>query len=112
MNAPTSFPPEPDAPGRPTPRPGILGIAPYTPGKATIPGIAAPIKLSANENLLGSSPLAKEAFKAAAEDLALYPDGRGGALRATLAAHYRIEPERIILGCGADWRLRHRREGQ
>jgi len=102
MNAPTSFPPEPGAPGRPTPRPGILDIAPYTPGKATIPGIATPIKLSANENLLGASPLAKEAFKAAAEDLALYPDGRGGALRATLADHYRIEPERIILGCGTD----------
>jgi histidinol-phosphate aminotransferase len=79
-----------------------LDIAPYTPGKATIPGIAAPIKLSANENLLGASPLAKEAFKAAAEDLALYPDGRGGALRAVLADHYRIEPSRIILGCGTD----------
>jgi histidinol-phosphate aminotransferase len=99
MNAPTSFPPNS---GRPTPRPGILDIAPYTPGKATIPGIAAPIKLSANENLLGASPAAKEAFKAAAEDLALYPDGRGGALRSVLAERYQIEPARIILGCGTD----------
>jgi histidinol-phosphate aminotransferase len=99
MNAPTAL--SPARPG-PSPRPGILDIAPYTPGKATVPGIAKPIKLSANENMLGASPLAKEAFKAAAEDMSLYPDGRGGALRDALTAHYRIEPERIILGCGTD----------
>jgi histidinol-phosphate aminotransferase len=79
-----------------------LDIAPYTPGKATIPGVEKPIKLSANENMLGASPLAKEAFKAAAEDMAIYPDGRGAALRDALVAHYKIEPNRILLGCGTD----------
>jgi histidinol-phosphate aminotransferase len=97
MNAPLTSPP----PG-PTPRPGILEISPYTPGKSTIEGVARPVKLSANENILGCSPAAKAAFAAAIDDLALYPDGRGGGLRAALAARHRIEPERIILGCGTD----------
>ena len=61
-----------------------------------------PVKLSANENILGCSPKAKEAFIAAAQNMALYPDGRGNRLRAALVEHYRIEPERIILGCGTD----------
>lgn len=89
-------------PGRPTPRPGILDISPYVPGRATVLGVAKPVKLSANENMLGASPAAKAAYLAAAEDMALYPDGRGGALRDAIAARYRIEPERIILGCGTD----------
>ena len=87
---------------RPSPKPGILDISPYVPGKAKAEGIAHPIKLSANENILGCSPAAREAFVAAAGDLGLYPDGRGGVLRAALAAHYRLEPERLILGCGTD----------
>ena len=99
MNAPLSLDERPDGP---RPRPGILDITPYVPGKAQTPGIDKPIKLSANENLLGASPLAKAAFLAAAEDMAAYPDGRGGALRAAVAARYGIEPERIILGCGTD----------
>ena len=88
--------------GRPTPKPGILEISPYVPGKATAEGIERPIKLSANENILGCSPAAREAFLAAADNLGHYPDGRGGALRAAVATHYRLEPERLILGCGTD----------
>jgi histidinol-phosphate aminotransferase len=88
--------------GPPAPRPGILDISPYVPGKAGAPGIAAPIKLSANENILGCSPAAKAAFAAVAGDLNLYPDGRGTALRDCLASHYRVEGERLILGCGSD----------
>jgi len=86
----------------PTPRPGILDIHAYTPGKAGAEGVVDPVKLSANENILGCSPKAKEAFIAAAQNMALYPDGRGNRLRAALVEHYRIEPERIILGCGTD----------
>jgi histidinol-phosphate aminotransferase len=90
------------APSRPTPRPGIIDITPYRPGKATAEGVANPVKLSANENILGCSPLAREAFAGAADNLALYPDGRGAALRAAVAERYRLEPERLILGCGTD----------
>jgi histidinol-phosphate aminotransferase len=90
------------SPSRPTPRPGILDITPYKPGKASAEGVADPVKLSANENILGASPAAREAFVAAAGTLGLYPDGRGNALRAAIAERYRLEPERLILGCGTD----------
>jgi histidinol-phosphate aminotransferase len=87
---------------RPTPKPGVMEIHPYVPGKATAEGIADPVKLSANENILGCSPRAREAFVLAGERLGAYPDGRGETLRAAVAAHYRLEPYRLILGCGTD----------
>jgi histidinol-phosphate aminotransferase len=90
------------APPRPAPRPGILDITPYKPGKASAEGIEHPVKLSANENILGCSPLAREAFAAAAETLGLYPDGRGNRLRDALAERWALEPQRLILGCGTD----------
>jgi histidinol-phosphate aminotransferase len=89
-------------PSLPTSRPGIADITPYRPGKATAEGVEHPVKLSANENILGCSPLAREAFVAAANDLSFYPDGRGNRLRAAVAERYRLEPERLILGCGTD----------
>jgi histidinol-phosphate aminotransferase len=88
--------------GAPQAKPGILDITPYKPGKATAEGVAHPVKLSGNENILGCSPMAREAYVAAAGDLNYYPDGRGGPLRAALAARHRIEPQRIVLGCGTD----------
>ena len=87
---------------RPLPKPGVMDIRPYVPGKATAEGIDDPVKLSANENILGCSPRAREAFVAAGERLGAYPDGRGETLRAALAGHYRLEPHRLILGCGTD----------
>ena len=48
----------------PTPKPGILDIAPYVGGRATIPGVAKAIKLSSNESPLGPSPAAMEALRA------------------------------------------------
>ena len=50
---------------RPVPKPGILDIHAYVPGKAKAEGFANPIKLSANENILGSSDQAREAYAAA-----------------------------------------------
>jgi histidinol-phosphate aminotransferase len=90
------------APSRPAPRPGILDIVPYKPGKASAEGIAHPVKLSANENILGCSPLAREAFLTAADTLGQYPDGRGNRLRSAIAERWSLEPERLILGCGTD----------
>lgn len=86
----------------PTPKPGILDIGQYRPGKSEAAGFENPVKLSANENILGCSPAATEAFATAAPSLHLYPDGRGGILRAAIAEHYGLEPERLILGCGTD----------
>ena len=84
----------------PQPKSGILDITPYKPGKATAEGVAHPVKLSGNENILGCSPKARDAYLAAVGELNLYPDGRGGPLRASIAERYRIEPECIVLGCG------------
>ena len=91
-----------DTPPPPAPRPGILDITPYKPGKAGAEGVVDPVKLSANENILGCSPAAREAYLAAAGNLGQYPDGRAGPLRAALAERHRLEPERLILGCGTD----------
>jgi histidinol-phosphate aminotransferase len=86
----------------PTPRPGILDIAHYTPGKSKVEGFAHPLKLSANENAFGCSPAAREAYLTAATDLARYPDPSAGALREAIAGHFALEPERLVFGCGSD----------
>ncbi|MBS0298037.1 MAG: histidinol-phosphate transaminase [Proteobacteria bacterium] len=86
----------------PEPKPGILDIAHYVPGKSKVEGIDKPIKLSANENALGSSPAAREAYLAASAELNLYPEGRANLLRERLAEAFSLEPERLIFGCGSD----------
>lgn len=85
-----------------TPRPGILDIAPYVPGKSEIEGIERVIKLSSNEGALGPSPMAIEAFKSVAEELHRYPDGDSTELREALAAHYGFDADRIVCGAGSD----------
>jgi histidinol-phosphate aminotransferase len=90
------------AASRPEAKPGLLDIVPYKPGKATAEGVAHPVKLSGNENILGSSPKAREAYLAAAGNLNVYPDGRGSALRTAIAQRWDLEPERLVFGCGTD----------
>ncbi len=95
-------PPAPTPSDAPRPKAGILEIAPYVAGKAQAAGHAHPLKLSANENVLGCSPAAAEAYAAAAAKLHLYPDGRSERLRAAVADKHGLEPERLIFGCGSD----------
>jgi histidinol-phosphate aminotransferase len=102
MTPETSTLDAPAALDRPVPKPGILDISPYVPGKSKVEGIAEPVKLSANENILGCSPLAKAAFVGAADRLHLYPDGRSEALRQAIAKHYDLEAERLVFGDGTD----------
>ena len=87
---------------KPVPKPGIMDIHAYVPGKSTADGVANPIKLSANENILGVSPKAREAYAAAADLLHMYPDSRTTILRDAIASTFRLEPERLIFGCGSD----------
>ncbi len=89
------------APG-PLPKPGILDIQAYVPGKSKVDGVADPVKLSSNENILGASPSARAAFIAAADSLHIYPDSRASVLRAAVAQHFRLEPERLVFGDGTD----------
>lgn len=86
----------------PTPKPTILEIEPYRPGRATAPGFARPIKLSANENPLGASPFALAAYAQAQNALHLYPDPRANALREAIAAKHKLDATRIVFGTGSD----------
>ena len=88
---------------RPVPNPGILDIAPYTPGKSPVqrPGQKV-FKLSANETPLGPSPRAKEAFVNAAGHLEDYPEGSSRVLREAIGRAYGLDPDRIICGAGSD----------
>jgi histidinol-phosphate aminotransferase len=87
---------------RPVPKAGIMDIHAYVPGKAKAEGVEHPVKLSANENILGSSPKAVEAYAGAAGELNIYPDSRTTLLRNAVAEAYRLEPERLIFGQGSD----------
>jgi histidinol-phosphate aminotransferase len=89
-------------PSSPTPRPGILDIEPYVPGESRVPGGVKPIKLSSNETPLGPSPGAVAAYRAAASELARYPDGSAGALRRAIGRRYGLDPDRIVCGAGSD----------
>jgi len=55
---------------RPVPNPGILDIAPYTPGKSPVPEPGRKVfKLSANETPFGPSPKAMAVYREAAAQL-------------------------------------------
>lgn len=87
---------------QPTPRPGILDIAAYVPGKEHAPGVAKVYKLSANETPLGPSPKAKEALRAAADQLEIYPDGQAYELRKAIADVNGLNMANIMCGNGSD----------
>ena len=87
---------------RPQPRPGVLTIDPYVPGKSTAPGVARVFKLSSNETPLGPSPKAVAAYRAVAEHLEDYPDGASTALREAIGRAFGLDPDRIVCGAGSD----------
>ena len=87
---------------RPQPRPGVLDIAPYVPGKSTAPGVDKVFKLSSNETPLGPSPNAIAAYRAAGDHLEDYPDGSASALRDAIGAAFGLDPDRIVCGAGSD----------
>jgi histidinol-phosphate aminotransferase len=87
---------------RPQPRPGVLEIAPYVPGKSSAPGVAKIFKLSSNETPLGPSANALAAYRTAGEHLEDYPDGSASALREAIGAAFGLDPDRIVCGAGSD----------
>ena len=89
-------------PDRPVPRPGVMEIHAYVPGKSSAAGAAKVYKLSSNETPLGPSPRAIEAMRGVADALALYPDGAATRLREAIGARYGLDPARIVCGSGSD----------
>jgi histidinol-phosphate aminotransferase len=91
-----------DAPSAPRPKPYILGIHAYQPGKSKSSAGKPLIKLSANENPLGTSPLALAALAEARGEAATYPDPDSRALREKIAALHGLDPALIVCGTGSD----------
>jgi histidinol-phosphate aminotransferase len=84
----------------PTPKSWIAAIHAYIPGKSAGDDGRPLVKLSANENPLGTSASAIAA-KAAALAPSLYPDPDSTALRAALGKLHGIDPARIVCGTGS-----------
>ena len=86
----------------PQPRPGVLAIDAYVPGKSTAPGVAKVFKLSSNETPLGPSPKAIAAYNEIGQHLEDYPDGSASDLRDAIGRAFGLDPARIVCGAGSD----------
>ncbi len=83
--------------------PYLSEIENYKPGKAQIgDNNNKIIKLSSNENALGSSPKAIEAFRNHDSEVMRYADGSCSILREALATKYKINSKQIVCGAGSD----------
>jgi histidinol-phosphate aminotransferase len=88
-------------------RSAIQRIRPYRPGKPLQEvereyGITNAVKLASNENPLGPSPKAVEAMRAAAAEVAYYPEDTCFYLKRDLAAFLDLPEEHLLLGNGSD----------
>ncbi|MCD6060469.1 MAG: histidinol-phosphate aminotransferase, partial [Moraxellaceae bacterium] len=84
----------------------VHDLVPYVPGEQ--PKIANLVKLNTNENPYGPSPLAVAAMQAQlGDDLRLYPDPNGDALKQAVAEYYGIGKNHVFVGNGSDEVLGH-----
>lgn len=86
----------------PQPKPWIMDIAPYVPGRSTTDDGRTVAKLSSNENPLGTAKEAVAAFGEGRMSLARYPDASAAELREAIGKTYGLDPARIIYGTGSD----------
>ncbi|MDI9244943.1 histidinol-phosphate transaminase [Marinobacter sp. CHS3-4] len=86
--------------------PRVHDLVPYVPGEQ--PKMADLVKLNTNENPFGPSPKVLDAIRGELGDnLRLYPDPEGEALKATIARYHQISPDQVFLGNGSDEVLAH-----
>lgn len=85
---------------KPSPKPWIAQIHAYVPGKSKSASGLPLVKLSANENPLGSSPAALAAL-AESHVAADYPDPDARALREKIAAVHGLDAGRVVCGTGS-----------
>src|ERR1700733_11101425 len=86
----------------PQPRPGVLEIEAYVPGKSNAPGAAKIFKLSSNETPLGPSPRPRAHYQSVAAHLQDYPGGSASELREAIGRAFGLDPDRIVCGAGSD----------
>jgi histidinol-phosphate aminotransferase len=86
---------------KPEMKPWIAAIHAYVPGKSASDDGKPLVKLSANENPLGTSPAALAALEAKVSP-SIYPDPDSKALRAAIGAQHGIDPALIVCGTGSD----------
>ncbi|ASS64922.1 MULTISPECIES: histidinol-phosphate transaminase [unclassified Paenibacillus] len=83
----------------------LQGIPAFLPAKpaseANGQGRLPEIRLAANENTLGFSPLAAAAIQNSVSRLYLYPDSQASGLRSKLAAKLGTQPDQLVFGNGS-----------
>lgn len=84
------------------PQPGIMDIALYEGGKASVAGVANAVKLSSNENPFGPSDRAKDAFQRSVHQIHRYPSTDHLSLRNAIADAHGLQAARVICGVGSD----------
>ncbi len=87
---------------KPQARAGIMELSPYIGGEGRVGAGITPVRLASNENPLGCSPLAREAYAATASDLHRYPDGAAAGIRQAIADKYKLPVDNIVCGAGSD----------
>jgi histidinol-phosphate aminotransferase len=86
--------------------PVVQTLTPYVPGEQ--PQIQRLVKLNTNESPYGPSPKALAAIsQQTTEDLRLYPDPEGAALKQAIAKLHGLNPNQVFLGNGSDEVLAH-----
>ena len=89
------------------PRPELSKLSDYVPGKSIEEireryGLTKVVKLASNENPLGASPKAVEAFHKIADSLHLYPRGDAPSMIRMLTEKFGVKTEQIVVGNGSD----------
>ncbi|MGC8658542.1 MAG: histidinol-phosphate transaminase [Desulfomonilaceae bacterium] len=87
--------------------PNVLSIPVYVPGKPVAEverelGICNAIKLASNENPLGPSPKAMAAISRSIPLSNIYPESTSPELKKSLASHYSVDVNQIVIGNGSD----------
>ncbi|MBU3583945.1 histidinol-phosphate transaminase [Polynucleobacter sp. 15G-AUS-farblos] len=86
--------------------PVVQTLTPYIPGEQ--PQMQRLVKLNTNESPYGPSPKALAAINSLNnEDLRLYPDPEGVALKKAIATLHDLNPNQVFLGNGSDEVLAH-----
>ena len=86
--------------------PVVQTLTPYVPGEQ--PQMERLVKLNTNESPYGPSPKALAAINQQnTDDLRLYPDPEGAALKKVIADLHGLDPKQVFLGNGSDEVLAH-----